>query len=265
MRKANLPIVIGSFFIVVILIPTMISLFYTPYDPETMQITARLQSPSSTHWLGTDQYGRDMLSRIMTGGQTSLLIGFASVGAGMVIGVVLGALAGFYGQRIDEVLMRSAEVFYAFPSILLALLAVAIFGPGENTVMAAIAIANIPVFMKITRASFLQQSKFEYVQAARAVGASDLRIMFRHILPNCARLILVQATASFAGALLSEASLSYLGVGVQPPKPSWGRMLKEAQAFGSLAPWTVVFPGIAIALIVLGLNLVADGLKTKGK
>lgn len=265
MRKANLPIVIGSFFIVVILIPTMISLFYTPYDPETMQITARLQSPSSTHWLGTDQYGRDMLSRIMTGGQTSLLIGFASVGAGMVIGVVLGALAGFYDHRIDEVLMRSAEVFYAFPSILLALLAVAIFGPGENTVMAAIAIANIPVFMKITRASFLQQSKFEYVQAARAVGASDLRIMFRHILPNCARLILVQATASFAGALLSEASLSYLGVGVQPPKPSWGRMLKEAQAFGSLAPWTVVFPGIAIALIVLGLNLVADGLKTKGK
>ena len=131
--------------------------------------------------------------------------------------------------------------------------------------MAAIAIANIPVFMKITRASFLQQSKFEYVQAARAVGASDLRIMFRHIPPNCARLILVQATASFAGALLSEASLSYLGVGVQPPKPSWGRMLKEAQAFGSLAPWTVVFPGIAIALIVLGLNLVADGLKTKGK
>ncbi|HHT37004.1 MAG TPA: ABC transporter permease [Firmicutes bacterium] len=264
MRKVNLPLVIGSFFIVIVLIPTIISFFYTPYDPTEIKIINRFQPPSRANWLGADQFGRDVLSRVMTGGQTSLVIGLLSVGLGMVIGVILGAAAGFYGRWFDELMMRLAEVFYAFPSILLALLAVAVFGPGENTVLAAIAVANIPVFMKITRAAFLQQSKFEYVQAARAVGASDFRIMFRHILPNCSRLILVQATASFAGALLSEASLSYLGVGVQPPLPSWGRMLKEAQSFGSLAPWTVVFPGLAIALIVLGLNLLADGLKTKG-
>ncbi|HHX02111.1 MAG TPA: ABC transporter permease [Firmicutes bacterium] len=265
MRQGNMPLWIGVFFIAVVAIPTIISFFYTPFDPVVMEIDVRLQPPSSAHWFGTDQYGRDLFSRIMVGGQTSLTISALAVGTGMLIGGTLGAFSGYYGKRTDELLMRIAEAFHSFPSILLALLAVTILGPGQRTVLAAIAIANIPVFMKITRASFMQQSKFEYVLAAQALGASDWRIITRHILPNSVRVILVQASASFAGALLAEASLSYLGLGVQPPQPSWGRMLREVQSIGDMAPWTVIFPGIAIALIVLGFNLMADGMRIKGK
>lgn len=265
MRHRNLPLWTGVFFIAIVAVPTIISLFCTPFDPVVMDLDVRFQPPSSSNWFGTDQYGRDLFSRVMAGGQTSLAISAAAVGIGMAIGGTLGGFAGYYGKRWDELLMRLAEAFLAFPSILLALLAVTIVGPGKATVLAAIAIANIPVFMKITRASFLQQSKFEYVLAAQALGASDWRIMARHILPNSLRMILVQASASFAGALLAEASLSYLGLGVQPPEPSWGRMLREAQFYGGRAPWTVAFPGIAIALVVLGFNLVADGLRIKGK
>jgi len=265
MRRVNLLLWTGAFFIAVVAVPTVISFFYTPYDPVAMQIDARLQPPSQNHWFGTDQYGRDLFSRIITGGQTSLSISAAAVGIGMVVGTGLGAAAGYFGKKADELLMRTAEALHAFPSILLALLAVAIIGPGGETVLLSIAIANIPVFIKITRASFMQQSRLEYVLAARALGASDWRIMFRHILPNSIRVILIQASASFASALLAEASLSYLGLGVQPPQPSWGKMLREVQSFGSMAPWTVVFPGMAVALVVLGFNLVADGLRIKGK
>jgi len=263
--RKNLPLWLGVFFAALVLIPTIVSLFYTPFDPVAMRIENQFQPPSSVHWFGTDQYGRDLFSRIMAGGQRSLGISAAAVAVGMFIGGILGAAAGYYGKRLDQLLMRLAEAFHAFPSILLALLAVAILGPGEATVLAAIAIANIPVFMKITRANFMQQGKQEYVLAARAIGASDWRIVTRHILPNCMRMIQVQASASYAAALLAEASLSYLGLGVQPPQPSWGRMLREVQAFGGLAPWTVIFPGMAIALVVLGFNLVADGLRVKGK
>ncbi len=264
MRKLNLPLLIGIILILIVIIPILIGLFYTPYDPTLMEIPNRFQSPVLEHWFGTDQYGRDLLSRVMVGGRTSLLIASVAVSSGLVIGVSLGALSGYYGRWLDEVLMRTAEIIYAFPSVLLALLAVAIFGPGRNTVMLAITIGNVPVFMKITRASFLKQKKNQYVQAAKAIGASNFRVMLRHILPNSFRLIFVQASSNFANAILAEASLSYIGVGVQPPHPSWGRMLREAQSFGGLAPWTVIFPGIAIALIVLGLNLFSDGLKQKG-
>lgn len=264
-RKINLSLMIGCCLALVVVIPTLISYFYTPYDPTVMKITARFQAPSLNHWLGTDQYGRDLLSRILVGGQTSLSIAAVAVVIGLIIGVSLGALAGYFGKWWDEVLMRIAEVLYSFPNILLALLAVTIFGAGKRTIMAAITIANIPTFMKITRANFLKLRQYAFVEAARSVGASDLRIMIYHILPNSLRPILVQASASFGSAILAEASLSYLGVGVQPPEPSWGWMLKEAQSFAGLAPWTVIYPGIAIVLIVLGMNLITDGLRTKGE
>lgn len=265
MARINLPLVIGSLLIIFITIITIISLIYTPYDPTIMAIRQQFTAPSSTHILGTDQYGRDLLSRIMVGGQTSLLIAVVSVSTGMLIGTILGAIAGYYRGWLDELLMRAADVMYAFPIFLLALLAMTVYGMGHALVMVVIAIANIPIFMKITRANYMQLREMNYVEAAKSIGASDLCIMAKHILPNSLRPIMVQASANMAAAVLAEASLSYLGVGVQPPLPSWGRMLREAQSFGSMAPWTIIFPGIVIAMTVLGMNLLADGLKIKGE
>ncbi|NMB38753.1 MAG: ABC transporter permease [Firmicutes bacterium] len=264
MKKINLPLVIGSLCLIFVISMTLISVFFTPFEPTTMAIHKGFTSPSAVHLFGTDQFGRDILSRIMAGGQNSLLIAFTAVSSGMIIGSSLGATAGYMGGLLDEILMRVAEVLYSFPSFLLALLAVTIFGTGRNTVMIAIAIANIPIFMKITRNNFLSLKEMHYVEAAKAIGASDWRIMFKHILPNALPAILVQASVSFSAAILAEASLSYIGVGVKPPYPSWGRMLKEARSFAGLAPWTVIFPGIAIAITVLGSNLLTDGLRMKG-
>lgn len=262
--KSYLPILLGSFFIVIIIFFTLIGYGYTPHDPTDMQVMNRFSVPSSTNLFGTDQYGRDLFSRVMVGGQTSLSIALVAVSSGLIIGVSFGAIAGYRRGLWDEILMRIAEVGYSFPSFLLALIAVTIWGSGKATIMGAISVANIPIFIKITRANVLYLREMNYVEAARAAGASDLRIILTHILPNSIQPILVQATASFAGAILAEASLSYLGLGVQPPQPSWGRMLRDAQAFAGLAPWTVIFPGLAIALTVLGLNLLGDGLKIKG-
>lgn len=264
MKKINLPLIIGSLCLALVISMTLISIFYTPFEPTKIAVPKRLTSPSVTHWLGTDQLGRDILSRVMAGGQNSLLIAFTSVISGMIIGCSLGAAAGYRGGLLDEILMRVAEVIYSFPSFLLALLAITIFGTGRNTVMVAIAIANIPIFMKITRNNFLSLKAMHYVEAAKAIGASDWRIMFKHILPNALPAILVQASVSFSAAILAEASLSYIGVGVQPPYPSWGRMLKEAQSIAGSAPWAVVFPGISIAITVLGSNLLTDGLRSRG-
>lgn len=266
MRKliSYLPILLGIFFVSIIVLFTLIGYLYTPHDPTDMQVMNRFSAPSATNLFGTDQYGRDLFSRVMIGGQTSLSIALVAVSSGLIIGVSLGAIAGYHRGIWDEILMRVAEVGYSFPSLLLALLAVTIWGSGQTTIMVAISVANIPIFIKITRANVLHLREMNYVEAARAAGASDLRIIATHILPNSIQPILVQAIASFAGAILAEASLSYLGLGVQPPHPSWGRMLRDAQAFASLAPWTVIFPGLAIALTVLGLNLLGDGLKLKG-
>jgi peptide/nickel transport system permease protein len=248
--------------ITVLLIATAAtSLVYTPRDPLEMSITGRLQGPSAANPLGTDQFGRDLLSRVMTGAVTSILVGVIAVGIGMGVGVTLGMLSGYFGGWLDEAFMRVMDAVQGFPAILSALLMSAVFRPSLTISMIAIGVAFLPVFARLTRGSFLELRDREFVQAARALGAGDAALIGRHILPNTLSPLIVQATISFPVAILAEAALSYLGLGTQPPHPSWGLMLKEAQAFLSLNPWYAIFPGTAIALTVLGLNLLGDGLR----
>jgi len=238
-----------------------LSLVYTPRDPLEMSIIGRLQGPTGAHPLGTDQFGRDLLSRIMTGAVTSILVGVIAVGIGMGIGVLFGMLSGYFGGWLDETFMRLMDAVQGFPAILSALLMAAVFRPSLGVSMVAIGVAFLPVFARLTRASFLEFRDREFVLAARALGAGDAALIARHILPNTLPPLIVQATISFPVAILAEAALSYLGLGTQPPQPSWGLMLKESQAFLGMNPWYAVFPGGAIAITVLGLNLLGDGLR----
>jgi peptide/nickel transport system permease protein len=238
-----------------------LSLVYTPRDPLEMSIAGRLQGPTVTHPLGTDQFGRDLLSRVMAGAVTSILVGVVAVGIGMGIGVVLGMLSGYSGGWLDEGFMRLMDAVQGFPAILSALLFGAVFRPSVTLSMVAIGVAFLPVFARLTRASFLELRDRDFVTAARALGAGDGALVVRHILPNTLSPLIVQGTISFPVAILAEAGLAYLGLGTQPPHPSWGLMLREAQSFLGMNPWFAIFPGGAIALTVLGLNLLGDGLR----
>ncbi len=234
---------------------------YTPKDPLAMSIAGRLAGPSAQHPFGTDQYGRDILSRVMLGSRTSIAVGVIAVGIGATVGLVIGVLSGYAGGWIDEIFMRLVDAVQGFPAILSALLFAAVFRPGVAVGMSAIGIAFVPAFARLTRSGFLEFREREFVLAARALGAGDLRLIGRHILPNTLPPLIIQATTAFPVAILAEAGLAYLGLGTQPPYPSWGLMLKEAQNFLSLSPSYAVFPGGAIALTVLGLNLLGDGLR----
>jgi peptide/nickel transport system permease protein len=238
-----------------------LSLVWTPADPLAMSIARRLQGPTAAHPFGTDQYGRDILARVMTGAVTSIAVGVIAVGIGAGAGMLLGMASGYVGGWVDEGLMRLIDAVQGFPAILSALLFTAVFGPGITVSMVAIGLAFVPAFARLTRGSFLELRGREFVVAARALGASDRRLSGRHILPNTLAPLIVQATTSFPVAILAEAALAYLGLGTQPPHPSWGLMLKEAQNFLSLSPAYAIFPGGAIALTVLGLNLLGDGLR----
>jgi peptide/nickel transport system permease protein len=253
--------VIGLAITVALLATAALSLVYTPWDPLEMSIAGRLQGPTAAHPLGTDQFGRDLLSRVMRGAITSILVGVIAVGIGMGVGVVFGMLSGYFGGWLDEGFMRLVDAIQGFPAILSALLLAAVFRPTLTISMIAIGVAFLPVFARLSRASFLEFRDRDFVVAARALGAGDRALIGRHILPNTLPPLIVQATISFPVAILAEAGLSYLGLGTQPPNPSWGLMLREAQAFLSLNPWYAVFPGGAIALTVLGLNLLGDGLR----
>ena len=252
---------VGLVITVALVTTAAVSLVYTPRDPLEMSIGGRLQGPSEAHPLGTDQFGRDLLSRIMTGAVTSILVGVIAVGIGMGIGVALGMLSGYFGGWLDEGFMRLMDAVQGFPAILSALLMAAVFRPSLGISMVAIGVAFLPVFARLTRGSFLEFRDREFVLAARALGAGDPALIIRHVLPNTLPPLIVQATISFPVAILAEAALSYLGLGTQPPHPSWGLMLKESQAFLGANPWYAVFPGSAIALTVLGLNLLGDGLR----
>ena len=249
---------IGAVLIGIVLVFSLVGLVYTPYDPEQIAVRERLQPPSVAHWLGTDHLGRDVFSRLAVGGRWSILVGGVGVVVGAAVGTILGALAGYFGRQVDELLMRGADGMQAFPVILVALLAVTVLGPGSRAVLLAVGIGNIPTFMRLTRNQIVKIRTEPLVEAARALGASERMVLSRHILPNAAPVLLVQGAVSFAGAILAEASLSYLGVGIQPPNPSWGRMLREAQVFADLAPWSVLAPGLLIAATVLGFNLIGD-------
>jgi peptide/nickel transport system permease protein len=238
-----------------------VSFLWTPADPLAMAIGQRLEAPSPPHPFGTDQYGRDILSRVMVGAVTSIAVGVIAVGLGAGLGMLLGIVSGYVGGWPDEILMRLVDAVQGFPAILSALLFAAVFRPGVAISMVAIGVAFVPTFARLTRGSFLELRGREFVLAARALGAGDRRLIGRHILPNTLPPLIIQATTSFPIAILAEAGLAYLGLGTQPPHPSWGLMLKEAQNFLSMNPWFAVFPGGAIALTVLGLNLLGDGLR----
>ncbi len=239
----------------------LLSLFWSPYPPADIDIPNKLQDPGAAHWLGTDSLGRDIASQLLVGSQNSIVVGVIAVGIGLGIGVLLGCLAAARRGWVEELVMRVADFTFAFPALLSAIMLGAIYGPGLVTGIVAIGIFNIPVFARITRGAANAVWSREYVLASRAAGFGPLRITLDHVLPNIASVLIVQATISFATAILAEAALSYLGLGTQPPQPSWGRMLNEAQALLFQAPMLAVYPGVAIALSVLGLNLMGDGLR----
>ena len=248
----------GIISIGLVVLMTLVGYFYTPYNPSQTAVLLRFQSPSLQHPFGTDHFGRDIFSRVLVGGQVSLILGLISVSLGALAGVLLGLWAGFRGGVWDEVAMRLSDGLQALPIILLALLFATVWQSGVAVILWSIALGNIPVFLRLTRNQVLKIKAQPYLEASRALGASDRRMMFYHILPNLRDALLVQFSLSLAGAILVEASLSYLGVGIQPPQPSWGRMLRDAQSFASLAPWGVLFPGFFIALTVIGFNLLGD-------
>jgi peptide/nickel transport system permease protein len=262
-RRASrhLTFVLGAAITVLLLATAALSLVYTPRDPLAMAGGARLQGPSAAHPFGTDHYGRDVLSRVMAGAPTSIAVGVIAVGIGALAGVVLGLASGWIGGWLDEVAMRLVDAVQGFPAILSALLFGAVFAPGTGISMVAIGVAFVPAFARLTRGSVLELRGREFVVAARALGAGDRRLVLRHVLPNTLPPLIVQATTSFPVAILAEAALAYLGLGTQPPHPSWGLMLKEAQNFLGMNPWFALFPGGAIAVAVLGLNLLGDGLR----
>ena len=252
---------LGAVLSVLLVLAAVVSLLWTPYPPADMDIPHKLQGPSAAHWLGTDNYGRDIASQLLVGSQNSIVVGVIAVGIGLGLGVLLGCLASARRGWVEELVMRLADFTFAFPALLSAIMLGAIYGPGLVTGIVAIGIFNIPVFARITRGAANAVWSREYVLAARAAGFGPLRITLDHVLPNIASVLIVQATISFATAILAEAALSYLGLGTQPPQPSWGRMLNEAQTLMFQAPMLAVYPGVAIALSVLGLNLMGDGLR----
>ena len=260
-RFRHVALVVGLAITSLLIGTAALSLVWTPADPLTMSIAGRLEGPSQAHPFGTDQYGRDVLARVMAGTMTTIAVGFLAVGVGAGVGVPLGVAGGYVGGWLDEGLMRLVDAVQGFPAILSALLFSAAFRPGVAISTVAIGIAFVPAFARLARGSFLELRSREFVLAAAALGATDARLIRRHILPNSLSPLIVQATTSFPVAVLAEAALAYLGLGTQPPHPSWGLMLKEAQNFLAINPWFAVFPGGAIALTVLGLNLFGDGLR----
>ena len=252
---------VGGLLTLLLLAMAALSLVWTPQNPYAIVIRLRLRPPSADYWLGTDPFGRDVASLLMIGAQNSLAVGVVAVGIGLLLGTALGLTAAARRGWLEELIMRLADFTFAFPAILSAIMLTAVFGAGIVNAIIAIGIFNIPTFARITRASARSIWAREYVLAARACGKGPWRITLDHVLPNMLSVLIVQATIQFALAILAEAALSYLGLGTQPPQPSWGRMLAEAQTLLFQAPLLAVFPGLAIALAVLGLNLLGDGLR----
>jgi peptide/nickel transport system permease protein len=253
---------IGGLLAGIFALAAVVSLFWTPWDVTALDVAAKLQPPSARHWLGTDHFGRDVLAMIMVGARVSIAVALVAVGIGMGLGVPLGlAAAARRGSALDEVILRGNDLVFAFPALLIAIMITAVFGPSALNAIVAIGIFNVPVFARLTRAGALTLWPRDFVLAARVAGKEAGRISVEHILPNLASLLIVQATIQFSLGILAEAGLSYVGLGAQPPTPSWGRMLAESQTMIAFAPWLALAPGLAIVLTVLGLNLMGDGLR----
>ena len=257
----NRSFVIGGMMSMLFFMVAFLSYFWTPYPVENINIAEKLLTPSSKYLLGTDHFGRDILSMLIKGAQNSIIVAFVAIGIGIGFGVPLGLTAAARKGWIDELIMRFIDLTFAFPSLILAIMITAILGPGSVNSIIAIGIFNVPVFARVTRGAALSIWKREFILAARSAGKGQFRISLEHVLPNIASMLIVQTTIQFALGILAEASLSYLGLGTQPPMPSWGKMLNEAQTFMHFAPQLAIYPGIAIAFTVMGLNLFGDGLR----
>ena len=259
-RKNKLA-VIGAIIVLFFIFLAIFAPIIAPYGYKEQVLTKRLLAPSSEHWFGTDDFGRDILSRVIFGARISLWVGFLAVVGSIVVGCFLGILAGYYGKWVDAIISRIFDIMLAFPSILLAIAIVAVLGPSLKNALIAIAIINIPNFGRLIRSRVLSVKQEEYIVAAKAVGMSDNRILFRHVLPNSMAPIIVQGTLAIATAIIEAAALGFIGLGATAPEPEWGKMLSDARPFLMQAPWTMVFPGLAIMLTVLGFNLMGDGLR----
>jgi peptide/nickel transport system permease protein len=256
-RLAVVGLGIVVFFIIIAIIAPIIA----PYSFKDQVLADRMLPPSSEHWFGTDDFGRDIFSRIVYGARISLWVGFFSVLGSVVAGTLLGIVAGYYGRWVDAIISRIFDIMLAFPSILLAIAVVSILGPSLQNALIAIAVINIPNFGRLVRSKVLSVKQEEYIMAARAVGMKDSRILLRHILPNSISPVIVQATLAIATAIIEAAALGFLGMGAQAPTPEWGKMLADSKNYITQAPWTLFFPGVAIMLTVLGFNLMGDGLR----
>ena len=260
-KRFSFNLILGSILLAITLIPALVGLLWTPYDPEAMNSSLKLAGVSIRHIYGCDNFGRDIFSRIMAGSGITLLIAIGTVAFGSIIGTAIGAFTGYFGGIIDEALMRINDVALAFPSLLLALVMVSLLGPGKYQVMLALGIAFVPSYARIVRSEYIRIKNLDYVKAARLAGASDLRIMFVHILPNTKTVLLSSVMIGFNNAILAEAGLSFLGIGVQPPDASLGRMLSEAQAYMFTNAGYVLFTGCTIVMIILGFSLLSKEIK----
>lgn len=259
--RRNAGLITGAVLTCAFIGAALLSFVWTPYDVAALDVAGRLQAPSAAHWLGTDHFGRDVASMILVGARNSLAVALVAAGVGMAIGVPLGLVAAARKGWLDELVMRTNDLIFAFPSLLLAIMITAVAGPGAINAIIAIGVFNIPVFARVARGAALSLWTRDYVLAARVAGKGQAAISWQHILPNIASLLIVQGTIQFSMGVLAEAGLSYVGLGAQPPIPSWGRMLNEAQTMIGFAPWLAIFPGLAVVLTVIGLNLLGDGLR----
>ena len=263
-KKKNYNLIFGIGITAFMVALIVLGFFWTPYSPTQMDASAKSQAPSFAHILGTDNFGRDIFSRVLDGAGTTLVIAAATVAIGAVFGTLIGAFTGYFGGWLDELLMRFNDIVTAFPSILLALVLISLMGSGKYQIILALGLLFIPSFARMVRGEFARQKQLDYVRSAQLMGVSTLRIMFVHILPNAAPVLLSSAAIGFNNAVLAEASMSYLGLGVQPPDASLGRMLSEAQSYIFSAPWYALSAGLTIVLLILGFGLISEGVGGDG-
>lgn len=259
-RKNRLALA-GLIIIVFFILMAFAAPYISPYDYKEQVLADRLQAPSAEHWFGTDDLGRDVFSRVLHGARISLWVGFFSVIGSIIAGALLGLIAGYYGKWADMLISRLFDILLAFPAILLAIAIVAILGPSLQNALLAIAIVNIPTYGRLVRSRVLSLRQEEFITSARTLGAGNMRILFRHILPNSLTPLIVQGTLGIGTAIIEAAALGFLGMGAQPPDPEWGKMLSDSRQFLQKAPWTLIFPGLSIMFTVLGFNLLGDGLR----
>jgi peptide/nickel transport system permease protein len=252
---------VGAAIVLMVIVAALFGPMLAPFDPSAQQMALRLDGPTGLHWFGLDELGRDIFTRVLYGARISLLVGIVVVSVSATAGIALGAIAGYFGGRVDEIISRVIDILLAFPGLLLAIALVAVLGPSLTNVVMALTLIGWVGYARLVRGQVLRAREFEFVQAARALGATTPRILLRHIIPTTLPAVTVQATLGMGGAILNEASLSFLGLGVQPPTPSWGTMLNYGRGHLLDAPHLTIFPGVAIAILVLGFNFLGDGLR----